>query len=347
MRFVFAVCLLSCVLFGCSSKKKEPSLKVCVDTSPVSYDVAEQIVTVNGTIVPNRFVDISLHLYATSVKKIHVQPGQYAESGALLMTLQSDEFVGEAERADADYDKAEKKHDVFYQMFKKGAISQTEYSPIFYDMVAAKGAAHSAKMRAMREVRAPFAGQVGVCHVREGSYIEVGKVLMSMVDMSPTYVDFYLSCDLASVLKIGSGVSITANSSSLAVFGKVVAIDICAAEGSKSVLVRAEISEKSDFIAKQPVLVTASLSKRENAMFVAQTAVMEKFGSHYVYVVRQINDGRKFVFKHNVRLGVQNRLTGEIEVISDDGLSVGDKVITGGNHRVFEGYPVIEAGDNE
>lgn len=145
-----------------------------------------------GTLVPVNGTDMTTEAGGI-VTAIHFESGARVEKGARLISLDSANERGELKRLQAQAELAELNRQRREKLYKLEAISKSDYDAAVTEANAAKAAVESQGGRlAQKEIRAPFAGQLGIRRVNVGQYLAPGTAIVTLQSMDPIDVDFAL-----------------------------------------------------------------------------------------------------------------------------------------------------------
>lgn len=127
------------------------------------------------------------------VTAIHFESGQSVQKGALLLTLDAANERAELKRLEAQAQLAELNRERREKLFKLEALSKSDYDAVLSELNAAKAAVDAQAARiAQKEIRAPFAGELGIRRVNVGQYLDPGKPIVTLQSLDPVDIDFSL-----------------------------------------------------------------------------------------------------------------------------------------------------------
>jgi membrane fusion protein, multidrug efflux system len=91
-----------------------------------------------------------------------------------------------------------------------------------------------------KQIRAPFAGVLGIRQVNLGQYLEGGAAVVPLQSMDPVYVDFALPQEDVKALHVGAAVAVSADSAGgPEIEGRITAINSVVDEATRNVQVQA------------------------------------------------------------------------------------------------------------
>lgn len=190
-----------------------------------------------------------------------------------------------------------------------------------------------------RQVRAPFAGEIGLRRVNLGQYVNPGDPVATLTALEQLYVEFALPQQELSRLRPGSSVSVTSDAYPGRTFtAHVNAVEPKIAKDTRNVTVQALLANP-DRALRPGMYVTASLMlpPQIGALVVPVTAVQTSAQGDSVVVIRGKNarNGGKAEI-----VPVQTGRRFGNEVVIDKGLKAGDVVVSEGQLRVQPGVEV-------
>jgi multidrug efflux system membrane fusion protein len=186
---------------------------------------------------------------------------------------------------------------------------------------------------AQKQVRAPFAGKLGLRRVNPGQYLNPGDPVATLTALDTLFVNFELPQQEFGKLRIGGPVEITADAFPGQVFrATVTAIEPVVGSDTRNVSVQATMPNPGDKL-RPGMYVNARLGlpAQPNALVAPATAIMTSASGESVMVVR----GGKAA---PVAVQTGRRFGDKVVVVS--GLKAGDVIVTEGQLRVQPGSPV-------
>lgn len=195
---------------------------------------------------------------------------------------------------------------------------------------------------AQKQVRAPFAGVLGVRRVDLGQYLNPGDPIATLTALDALYVDFALPQQELARLRVGATVDVTVDAWPGRVFAaRVNAIEPRIGADTRNVSVQA-ILPNGDGALRPGMYVTAALAlpPEHGALVVPATAIQTSASGDSVTVIRGPDARRKG--RAEAIPVTTGRRVGD-RVIVTRGLKAGDVVVTEGQLRVQPGADVVVA----
>ena len=302
-----------------------------------------------GTVNANQGVNLTVETTGI-VKEIRFSANQKVEAGQVL--LQLDDAMERADLAAGEATAANNRLvlDRALELQRRGVGSQSALDDARAASVSSE--AQVKRLQAvldMKQLKAPFAGTVGIPRVDAGQYIQPGTTVVTLQDLDTMRVDFTLPEQLLADLKIGQAIRLGSRNGDLPFTGKVVGIDPRVDPSSRLVSVRGEVANADGKLTPgQFVQVRVLLDELPKVIAVDQTAVVTSLYGDYVYVVNPAEKkageaqtaqaGEPELVAQQVFVKVGRRSEGSIQI--ESGLKAGDVVVTAGQNRLSNGSSV-------
>jgi membrane fusion protein, multidrug efflux system len=285
-----------------------------------------------GTATANESIEIRPRI-SSLIETIEFTGGQFVQQGQLLVRLEDNEIVAGMALAEASLEESRSLYDRSKSLADTKAISAATLEQLLAQVKVDAAQLQAAKARLDNtEIRAPFAGRVGLRRVSPGSFVSNQTVITTLDDVNAIKLDFSVPETFLSVLS--EGMNIVAQSlvyPDREFRGTVASIDTRLDPVSRAVQVRAVIPNR-DGALKPGMFLSVDLQRdRGNVLLAPEQSIVPEGSNQFVFVV---NDG--VVEKRAVELG--RRIPGFVTIVS--GLSAGETVVTEGTSKVREGSRV-------
>ena len=305
-------------------------VKVVTDTLELRSVVDE--IQALGTARANESIEIRPRI-ASLVTAIAFEEGQAVAEGDLLVELENSEIKAELAQAEASLSESLSLYNRSKELTSTQAISESNLETLLAQVKVneANVAAEKARLR-NTQIRAPFAGRVGLRRVSPGSFVDTSAVITTLDDVETIKLDFTVPETFITVLS--DGMKILAHSIVYPdrVFdGRVTSIDTRVDPVSRAIQVRA-IMPNDDRALKPGMFMTVDLQRdRGDVLIAPEQAIVPEGVNQYLLVVA---DG--IVEKRIIELG--RRIPGYVVIA--DGAEPGEVVITEGTSKVRDGSQV-------
>ncbi|HEX4894950.1 MAG TPA: efflux RND transporter periplasmic adaptor subunit [Solimonas sp.] len=242
-----------------------------------------------GTLVPVNGADITTEAGGI-VAAIHFESGARVAAGAPLITLDAANERGEFKRLQAQAELAELNRQRREKLFKLEAISKSDYDAAVSEANAAKAAVEAqAGKLALKEIRAPFAGLLGIRRVNVGQYLATGTPIVTLQSLDPIDVDFALPEQQTGAVQPGYRVTVKVDAYPGQTFsGEVLAVEPRVDEATRNFQLRARLANQDlKLRAGQFARVHLALPGERKLTVVPRTAVNYSSYGTSVFVVQK------------------------------------------------------------
>lgn len=295
-----------------------------------------------GTLAPVQGVTISADADGT-IMKIAAENGAAVKEGDLLVELDTTVERAQLAAAEARAELARVNIERTKELLERQAISKSEFDAA--TAASKQSLAEVAALKAQiakKQVRAPFAGRVGIRQVNLGQYVGRGAPLLPLQKLDPIFANFAIPQRQLPALSIGQKVAVNVDAFPGAPFEAIVtAINSEVDAATRNVSVQATLpNPKEQLRAGMFVRIEVEMRDAEALVVVPATAVSYASYGNSVFVVEQIKgkDGKEFlgVRQQFVKLGSAR---GDLVAIVE-GVKAGEQVVTSGVFKLRNGVPV-------
>ncbi|CAN7454878.1 efflux RND transporter periplasmic adaptor subunit [Phenylobacterium sp. LjRoot225] len=307
-----------------------PTVVSTIVVQPQTVPVALESV---GTLQAVRQVTLAPETVGRIVA-IRFEGGARVGAGAVLIQL--DDAPERADRAaaqaKADFARVQLQRSQRLQPTGFEPRQTTDQRRAEYDAAVAAVRQLDARI-AQKQIRAPFAGELGLRRVNPGQYVNPGDPIATLTALDRLFVNFNLPQQDLGKLRVGGSVEVAVDAYPGRIFTAVVnAIEPLVGADTRNVSVQATLPNPGGTL-KPGMYVTARLMlpPQPNALLTPTTAIQTSSSGDSVMVVR---NGKA----QTVPVQTGRRIGDKVVVTT--GLSPGDVVVTDGQLRVQPGAPV-------
>lgn len=307
-----------------------------VETIRVLSDSFLDSVSAVGTLKSNESVVLRPEI-AGRVAEIRFREGAPVGRGAVLLTLDASTQRAELQQAQANLALARANLLRTEELFEKKFVSARARDEASANMKVLEAALALAQARYDKtQIRAPFAGIVGIRDIAVGEYVKDGQELVNLEDIATLKADFRLPENLLPKVRKGQPVEVTTDALPGAVFkGTVNAIDPMLDPSGRAVQLRARLANPE--IRLRPgmfVRVRLVFSDERRALAVPEQALVPEGKDNFVFKVAAGKAQR-------VRVKTGQRRGTRVEIV--EGLEEGDEIVTAGQLKLRDGVTVLRA----
>ena len=297
-----------------------------------------------GTLRAVRGADLAPEV-AGVISAIHFRSGEEVKAGAPLVQLNAAADIAQLESLKAAAELAELTYRRDQSQLKVQAVSQATVDTDAANLKVAK--ARVAEQQALvdkKNLRAPFAGRLGLRAVDLGQYVAPGTKLVTLQALDPVYVDFSVPQSGLAEVRTGLKVSATADALPGERFeGTIDAIDAKVDPATRNVQVRASLSNpRHRLLPGMFVTVAVDTGASERRLTLPQTAISFNPYGNTVFVVEDKGkgpDGKPKLVAAQRFVTTGATRGDQIAILS--GVKEGETVVTAGLLKLRNGVPVI------
>lgn len=315
------------------SKSSPPAAKpmvLMVKAVPARAVTLANEISAVGTLVANESVMIRPEV-AGRVAAIHFNEGQPVAAGARLVSLDAAEVRAQLEASRADERLALQRSERSDELFKKNFISRQALDDAreAWRKTTARRQEDEARL-SKTELRAPFAGIVGLRQVSAGAYLRAGDDIARLDRIDAMKLDFRVPETYLGKLRREQPVRVRVDAYPDELFqGRVYAVETTVDDKTRTVMLRARVPNtgarlKPGMFAR----VGLELDSRGGVVVVPEQAINPRGEKYFLF---KVVDGKA----DRVEVTLGTRRPGEVEIAK--GIAAGDMVIT-------ENQPMLQPG---
>ena len=315
-----------------------------VSTTKAAYQQWQPELSAVGTLRAVRGADLASEVSGV-ISAIHFRSGEEVKAGAPLIQLNAAADIAQLESLKAAAELAQLTYQRDARQLKVQAVSQATVDTDAANVKVAK--ARVAEQQALvdkKNVRAPFAGRLGLRAVDLGQYVAPGTKLVTLQSLDPMYADF--SVPQSALAEVRTGLKVSATTDALPgerFEGTIDAIDAKVDPATRNVQVRAALSNpKHRLLPGMFITVTVDTGTAERRLTLPQTAITFNPYGNTVFVVEEKGkqpDGKPKLVATQRFVTTGATRGDQIAVVS--GVKDGETVVTAGQLKLRNGVPVI------
>jgi len=275
------------------------------------------------------------------VEAVRFADGQAVRQGAVLVELKNTEQDAGLAQSQAKLVQAEREYSRWKTLSEKGFAAKSAVEQYEAAYLSAKADVAAARARqADRQIRAPFAGVVGLSDIAPGALVNPGAPIVTLDDLAAVRVDFQVPEQYLSQIHEGQGIDAAVDAyAGQRIRGRIQRIDTRVDERTRAITARAEFPNPDNRL-KAGMLIRVAISRgQRRALAAPESAVAVQGDSAFVYVVRQM-DGRTIAEQRPVVTGL--RQDNFVEIL--EGVQPGDRIVADGLNKVQSGQSIRVVG---
>ena len=292
------------------------------------------------------------------VVAIHFKSGEKVETGQPLVQLDDSADIQDLKNNQAvlALDKIDFSRKT--TLYHRAAIAKSDYDQSLANLQQAQAQVNKSEVLVgKKNIRAPFAGKLGIRQINLGQFINAGDTIVNLQSFDPLFVDFSLPEKYLQSLSIGQSISISVDAYPNEKFvGTITAMDSAITENTRSIHVRASVANKDSRLYPGSFAgVTIYLPQKKSVVVVPQTAVTYSLYGNTVYVVNTTKppttktsptkssssaaptETKQYAYQRFVTVGDSK----DNQVVIESGLQAGETVVVAGQNKLQEGTQVV------
>jgi len=270
----------------------KPPPPAVVSTAKAAYQEWQPQLRAVGSMRAARGADLALDL-AGLVTKVNLKSGDEVKEGQVLLQLRDSEDVAQLHQLEAAAALAEVTFGRAKQQLAVQAISKADYDQAAADLKAKQAAVAQQQVNVQRkQLRAPFAGRAGIVTITPGTYLEAGKIIVTLQQVDPVFVDFHLPQKNLADIKVGQKVVLRLDAFPGKAFeGELSAINSKVDGDTRNVQIEAKVDNPDKLLSPGMFAdVAVDVGTKARYLTLPQTAVVYNPYGETVYVVKKKAD---------------------------------------------------------
>ena len=298
-----------------------------------------------GTLRAANGADLAMDA-AGLVTAVNLKSGQDVKQGQLLLQLRDDDAVAQLQQLQAAAQLSRLTFERARKQLAAQAISQADYDGAAADLKAKQAAvAQQQVVVSKKQLRAPFAGRAGIITISPGDYVSAGTTVVTLQQLDPLLVDFYVPQSELGRLQVGQSVELALDAYAGRQFdGKLSAVSPKVDAGTRNVQVEATVPNRDKALTPGMFAkLEVDVGHQQQQLTLPQAAIVYNPYGDTVYVV-QPSKG-KDEQGHAQPPTVQQTFVTVGETRGDQvailkGIEAGTQVVTSGQIKLKNGAPI-------
>jgi membrane fusion protein (multidrug efflux system) len=300
--------------------------------------------TAVGTLRAVRGVDVTTEV-AGLVRTLAFKSGDEVKAGQLLAELNDDSDIAQLNSLQAAADLAETVYVRDKAQLEAEVISKATVDSDAADLKSKKAqVAQQAALVAKKSLRAPFAGKLGISIVNPGQYLNPGDKLVTLQQIDPILIDFFIPQQQMPQVAAGQTVTVTSDAyPGTSFIGKISAINPKVDTNTRNVMVEASIpNAKRQLLPGMFANVKINAGEESSFLTLPQTAITFNPYGDTVFVVKSSgkdDKGNEQLTAQQVFVTTGGTRGDQVAILK--GLEAGTQVVTSGQVKLKNGTPLV------
>ncbi len=303
--------------------------RIAVNAHLVKTEQLDDKIFTSGTLLANDEVELRSELTGKATK-IYFEEGSKVAAGELLVKINDAELRAQLQREKYRQELAMQREERQRQLLKGNLVSQETYDVALNELNTIKAGIELINAQIEKtEIRAPFAGQIGLKYVSDGSYITPSTRIATLQSTNPVKVDFSIPEKYAGEIRRGAKITFRIQGLNSAYQGSVYAVEPKIDQVTRTVQIRATSpNPNGELIPGAFAEVELVLKTIRAAMTLPAQALIPELSGHRVFLYKG-----GVVQSQAVEIGIRASSTVQIT----KGVQPGDTVLTSGILQVRPG----------
>ncbi len=319
-----------------------------VTTTTVTGDSWESLLTAVGSLEAVQGGAVTAELKG-KVTRIAFEPGSMVAAGALLVQQDTSVELADLRAAEAVLALAKLNLERARELFSQRSISKSKFDITDAEFKQAEARVDNIRaMIAKKNIRAPFAGRLGIREIDLGQVLNEGDVIVSLQSMDPIYANFFLPQEQLSKLLPGLLVRLTTDAfPGQTMVGKITTISPQVEAASRNIRIQATAPNPDELLRPGMfVNVSVVLPEHLKVSIIPVTSVLYAPYGDSVFVVEEEKEKKKDEKKGADGLHLRQQFVRLGEKRGDfvsvlQGLSPDETIVSSGVFKLRNGQAVV------
>ncbi|MGP4844763.1 efflux RND transporter periplasmic adaptor subunit [Marinobacter sp. 1Y8] len=273
------------------------------------------------------------------IKDILFESGDKVKKGDVLLRLDSQTDQAALTTRRAEERQASREFKRIEDLLPRKAVSQSQYDEAEANLEAARARSIEAQAQLnKKELKAPFAGTLGIRLVDQGEYLATGTPIVEINMLDPIYADYTISEKELANVTVGNQVNVTVAAIPDRTFtGTISAINSSVNAETRTVRIRATLKNPDQKLQPGMFATVQTLRpKMRDIVAIPNTAISFNTYGDFVYVIKENDEGALVTERRSIETG--GTRDSMVEVTKN--LEAGERVVATGLLRLRAGQTV-------
>jgi membrane fusion protein, multidrug efflux system len=271
---------------------------------------------------------------------VNLKSGQDVKQGQVLVQLRDGDDVAQLQQLEAAAQLSQLTFERARKQLAAQAISKADYDTAAADLKGRQAAVAQQKVVvAKKQLRAPFAGRAGIITTSPGDYLSAGTAVVTLQQLDPLFVDFYVPQSELGRLQVGQAVNLKLDAYADRGFtGKLSAISPKVDLGTRNVQVEATVPNHDKALTPGMFAkVSVDVGNEQPRLTLPQAAIVYNPYGDTVYVV-QPSKGKEPPTVKQTFVTVGETRGDQVAILK--GIEPGTVVVTSGQIKLKNDAPI-------
>jgi membrane fusion protein, multidrug efflux system len=274
------------------------------------------------------------------IDQIHFESGQTVPAGTVLLDLRPNDDPAKLAQLQANADLALVALQRDQKQLAAKAIAQATVDSDAANLKVTRALVEAQQaVMAEKVVRAPFAGKLGVRQIDVGQYIAAGTTIVTLQQLDPMFVDFYLPQQAVGQVTVGEAVEVTVDAFPGRTFaGKVASLNSKIDPTSRMLQIRADVANPDGVLLPGlSVNVAVATGEPRPLVTIPSAAVAYNPYGSLVYIIHEQKDaaGNAQLVANQQFVTTGAARGDQVSILK--GVNAGDVVVTAGQLKLHNG----------
>ncbi len=285
-----------------------------------------------GTLRANEHINIESEISKRLVS-VNFDEGTYVKKGTLLFKLDDADLKAQLRKLKLQEELAVQNELRNKALLEQGGISQHVYDDIYNHLQTIRADIQLLNVELDKtEIKAPFAGILGLRYVSEGAYLTPNKVLTTLQDISSIKIDFSVPERYANSIKKGKEITFTIPSNSRIFSAEIEAIQPNINENTRNVEIMAVAGNSEDLLFPgSSAKIALDFTESDSSIFIPSQCLIPSLKGFSVY---KLKNGKARM--DQVKTGIRTKEC--VQLL--EGVELGDTIVMTNLLRIKTGSKV-------
>ncbi len=297
-----------------------------------------------GSLRAVRGVEVTSEI-AGLVRELNFKSGETVAAGKVLVRLNADADIAQLHALQAAADLANTTLERDKKQLEIQAVSQATLDAEAADLRSKQAlVVQQQALVDKKTIKAPFGGKLGISTVNPGQYVNPGDKIVTLQELDPLFVDFYLPEQDLSRTALGQAVVVRSDTYGDRTFnGRITVINPKVDPDTRNFQVEAVIpNSRRELLPGMYTTVEVRAGKPQQYITVPQTAVTYNPYGDTVFIIEEKGkgpDGKPLLAVRQTFITVGPTRGDQIAILS--GIKESDTVVTSGQLKLRNGSAVV------